>query len=76
MNLDFRKKLTEYGVTIEEYNNMTEEQKAEINRKINAELKANKFKTIGEGVQGCGCILMLLPILGILLLFIWILITS
>src|SRR5690554_6541821 len=30
-----------------------------------------KIKKIGKGIQGCGCIIILLPILAMLLWFIW-----
>lgn len=73
-NLDFRKFLTEYGLSYEEYETMTEEEKQQLvdrfkkGKQINARAeKAENLKKIGAGIQGCGCLIMLIPVLLILL---------
>lgn len=76
MDLDFRRKLTEYGISVEEYNNMTEREKADIDNRINAELNHMKRAAVASGLQGLGCSIMLIPILIIFLIIIWALITS
>lgn len=75
-NLEFRKFLTEHGITYEEYLNMTEEKQKEIEKRFKTQNTANNFKVAGQGIQGCGCILILLPILLILLYFIFSIITG
>lgn len=75
-SLEFRKFLTEYGITYEEYRNMTDEKQKEIEKRFKTQNAANNFKIAGQGIQGCGCILVLLPILAILLFFIFSVITG
>lgn len=75
-DLDFRKWLKEYGYTYEEYEGLSAAEKEQIERRFKAESRSNAFKSVGEGLQSCGCILMLLPILGILIVFIWVLLAS
>lgn len=77
MGLDFRKYLTTFGITYEEYERMTEDKKQELINRFNQEQKVAKinkkaegFKTAGEGIQGCGCIIILIPIAIALLWFI------
>ena len=50
-------------------------------RKVKATSKkldtaSKSFKTLGEGMQGCGCVIMLLPIFILLLYFVFSLIFS
>ncbi|WP_130806507.1 hypothetical protein [Senegalia massiliensis] len=61
-DLDFRKKLTEYGISKEEYEAMTEEEKSKIDKKIKTELKSDNIKKVGKGIQGVGCLMILIPI--------------
>lgn len=77
MDLDFRKYLTTFGITYEEYERMTEDKKQELIKRFNGEQKiikinqkAEGFKAVGEGLQGCGCIIILIPIVIVLLWFI------
>ena len=75
-DLEFRKFLTEYGLTYEEYENMTEDKKKELKKKYKLQNTSNNFKIAGDGMKGCGCILMLLPIAAILIYFIISILTS
>ena len=81
-DLEFRKFLTTYGVSNKEYESLPEEQKQELINKYNQEHKAaitqgkaDTLKNVGAGMQGCGCSMMLIPILAILLIIIFIIIT-
>lgn len=62
-NLEFRKFLTDHGIAKEEYESMTEEEQQEIKKKYNKESTADGLNKIGKGFQGCGCLLLLIPIL-------------
>ena len=75
-NLDFRKFLTTYGISFEEYQKMGVEQQSELLGRFNAEMqKVRQIQTsegiasCGQALEGCGCSLMMLPIV-IVLLFI------
>ncbi len=75
-NLEFRKFLTTYGISYEEYQSMSIDQQTELLGTFNAEthmVKQNEtvdgIATCGQALEGCGCSIMLLPII-IVLLFI------
>lgn len=68
-NLEFRKFLTEYGISNEEYENMTDEEKQKLTDKFKQKEKANNLNKIGNGFKGCGCLIMMIPLL-ILLLYV------
>lgn len=74
-SLNFRKWLKEYGYTYEEYVNLEDEKKKEIEKRFKTENTGNAFKSFGQGLQGCGCILMLIPVLAILIFIIYTAIT-
>lgn len=66
-NMDFRKWLTEYGYTYEEYQQMGEEEKKKIDKRFKTESKAGTLTAMANGAQGCGCLLILLPVFAILM---------
>ena len=70
-DLDFRKWLKEYGYTYEGYQDLAEEHKRKIESRFKFEHAGNRLKDLGDGLKGCGCVIMLLPILAALLFFIW-----
>lgn len=70
-NLEFRKFLTTYGISYEEYKQLTEEEKQELIKKFKTETKASNLEGIGKGLQGLGCLIILVPILIILIYFIF-----
>jgi hypothetical protein len=70
-NLEFRKFLTTYGIGYEEYEGMEEAQKEELIRKFKSETKSDNLSKIGKGIQGLGCLIILIPILLILLLLLF-----
>ena len=81
--LDFRKYLTTYGINYEEYQGMTEEKKKELIDRFNKETQQQKvqsksdgIKSAGEAVKSIGCLIMLVPIVLVLLSFIWAVITG
>lgn len=76
MDLEFRKFLTSYGITYEEYMDMEDEKKKELIDEFNKEQRTVGLQKLGEGMQGCGCSLMLLPVVIFLLFFIYLIITS
>lgn len=76
-NLDFRKYLTTYGISLEEYEKMEDIQKKKLIDKFNIENKektraekADSLDKFGKGLQGCGCLIILIPILIVLIYFI------
>lgn len=71
MDLEFRKKLTTYGITQEEYEAMDPKEKDKINKQINRELKSDKTAAVGKSLSSIGCLLMLIPIAIIIIMFIW-----
>lgn len=75
-NLEFRKFLTTYGIGHEEYKNMDKDQQQKLLDKFKSETKTNNIGKVGEGLQGCGCLITLVPILLILLYFLFIIIKS
>lgn len=66
-NLEFRKFLTTYGMNYEEYQRLEESKKQELLSKFKSETKSDNLSKIGKGIQGIGCLIMLIPILIILL---------
>lgn len=77
-NLEFRKFITAYGVSYDEYKNMEHEQKLELTNKfkenekeIKRSEKADNLQSVGKGLQGLGCLIILLPILIAFLYFIF-----
>jgi membrane protein insertase Oxa1/YidC/SpoIIIJ len=69
-NLEFRKFLTTYGINQEEYEKMDDGEKQKLKDKYNnenkeksREEKADNLEKIGNGLHGCGCLLLLIPIL-------------
>lgn len=70
-NLDFRKFLTTYGISYEEYQEMAEEKKQELISKFKREVKTKTLDDVGKGLQGCGCLLILIPIILISLYFMY-----
>lgn len=75
---EFRKFLTTYGISFEEYENMTTLKKQELLMKyeshqkaIKSQNKAAAMTNIGEGLSSCGCILMLIPVVVICLFIIF-----
>lgn len=75
-NMEFRKFLTEYSISIEEYENMADEEKQKLLNKFNHKEKTENLNKIGDGIKGCGCLIMLVPILLILLLLLFTFIKS
>jgi len=71
MDLEFRKKLTTYGISAEEYEAMDKKEKDKIDKKIKVELRAEKTAAVGKGISSIGCMIMLIPIAIILVIFIW-----
>ncbi len=76
MDLEFRKYLTNYGISLEEYKNMDETQKKELINKFEKETRQDSLGKVGKGLQGAGCLIILVPILLILLIFFFALIKS
>lgn len=70
-DLEFRKFLTTYGISYEEYEGMADKKKQELIDKFNREMKSDNLNKIGQGLQGLGCLIMLIPILLILLFFLF-----
>lgn len=68
--LEFRKFLTEYGYTYDQYQELEQKEKDKIRKKFKTQNVSNKMGDVGKGIQGCGCVLILLPILAILIYFI------
>jgi hypothetical protein len=66
-NLEFRKFLTSYGISYEEYKRLEDPEKQELLKKFKSETKSDNLSKIGKGMQGLGCLIMLIPILLILL---------
>lgn len=73
-DLDFRRFLTTYGVSYEEYKNMNIEQQQELIHRFDMLIKAEKqdqvtsgISSCGQALQGCGCSIMLLPVVVVLL---------
>jgi hypothetical protein len=69
-NLEFRKYLTTYGISVEEHEGMPEEKKQELINGFNQTVKAEKaqrtgenIKTVGETIKGIGCLMMMVPLL-------------
>ncbi len=71
MDLEFREKLTTYGITQEEYEAMDPKEKDKVNKQINRELKAEKTAAVGKGISSVGCLIVLIPIAIILIVIIW-----
>lgn len=74
-NLDFRKFLTTYGISYEEYLAMSIDQQSELLGRFNAEMQrvrqietSDGIASCGQAMEGCGCSLMLVPLV-IFLLF-------
>lgn len=70
-DLDFRKYLTEHGITKEEFEGMTQDKKKEIETRFKFENRGKKMQSAGKAMQNTGCSLMLLPLLLIFLFIIW-----
>lgn len=70
-NLEFGKFLATYGINYEEYQRLEESKKQELLNKFKLETKSDNLSKIGKGIQGCGCLIMLVPILLILLYFLF-----
>jgi hypothetical protein len=62
-NMDFRKWLTQYGYTYDEYEQMGDKEKEQILKRFKSETSTDKLKTVGEGIRGCGCLIILVPFL-------------
>jgi hypothetical protein len=69
-NLEFRKYLTTYGISVEEYEGMPEEKKQELINGFNQMIKSEKaqrtgenIKTVGETIKSIGCLMMMVPLL-------------
>ena len=75
-NLEFRKFLTTYGISYEEYQQLDEAERQKLLNKFKAETKSDTFNKIGKGLQGIGCLIMLIPILLILLALLFFMIKS
>jgi hypothetical protein len=75
-DLEFRKFLTLYGISYEEFEGMDNEEKQKLVNKFKAETKTNNLESIGKGLQGLGCLIILVPILLILLYFMFSIIKS
>lgn len=70
-NLEFRKFLTTYGISYEEYEGMAETQKEELVKKFKEETRTSNLENIGKGLQGLGCLIILIPVLIIMIYFIF-----
>jgi len=70
-NLEFRKFITTYGVSYEEYEKMADGEKEELVSKFRSQTKTENIDKVGKGLQGCGCLIMLIPILLGLLFFLF-----
>lgn len=75
-NLEFRKFITTYGISYEEYEKMEDSEKEEIISKFESETKTDNMDKLGKGLQGCGCLIILIPILLGLLFFLFSLIKN
>ena len=76
-NLEFRKFLIVYGISYEEYQGMTKEKQQELVNRFKkeekeraSEVKTDNLKKVGSGLQGLGCLIILIPILLLFLYFI------
>lgn len=77
-NLDFRKFLTGYGISYKEYEGMSNDQKQELidnfnkeeKERINKE-KSDNLQSVGKGLQGLGCLIILIPTLIVFLYFVF-----
>lgn len=70
-NLEFRKFLTTYGIRYDEYKDMDKEERQKLLDTFKSETKTDNIGKIGQGLQGCGCLIMLIPILLVLLYFLF-----
>ena len=75
-NMSFRKYLQEHGVSYEEFETMSEVKQQEILKAFKIQNRGNNIQDIGEAMQGCGCMIILIPIAIVLIMFIWGVITS
>lgn len=70
-NMDFRKWLTSYGYTYEQYQEMDEAEKKKVEKRFKAENTGENFKKVGDGLKGLGCLIILIPIAAVLLFIIF-----
>lgn len=82
-SLEFRKFITEYGYTYQEYEKLNEEDQEKLKnefeikqKNLKTQEKQESIKSVGEGIQGCGCILMLIPVAIVFLVIVWAIITG
>lgn len=68
MNLELRKFLMEYGISKEEFGNMTEDEKRQLYEQFKKKNRIEGLNKLGKGLQGLGCLIMLLPLLIIFLI--------
>lgn len=80
MDLEFKKKLAEYDISIEEYSSLSDEERKKVDDKINSQLKQpapNTLENTNEAMESkggfaekIGYAFMLIPILGIIIILI------
>ena len=75
-DLDFRKWLTERGITKEEYDGKSEEEQKGIEKQYKLEHRGKSIQSFGDGVQGCGCAIMGVIILAVIIYFIYLVVAS
>lgn len=75
-NLEFRKFLTTYGISYKEFERMSEKEKQELITKFKSETRSDNLKKVGAGLQGLGCLIILVPVLLILLYFLFSMVKS
>ena len=75
-DLDFRKWLTERGITKEEYDGKNEEEQKGIEKQYKLEHRGKSIQSFGEGMQGCGCAIMGVIILAVIIYFIYLVVAS
>ena len=75
-DLDFRKWLTERGITKEEFEEKSEEEQKGIEKQYKLEHRGKSIQSFGDGVQGCGCAIMGVIILAVITYFIYLVVAS
>ena len=75
-DLDFRKWLTERGITKEEFEEKSEEEQKGIEKQYKLEHRGKSIQSFGDGVQGCGCAIMGVIILAVIIYFIYLVVAS
>lgn len=63
--LEFKKYLTTYGITFDEYKAMNEKEKLKLMEKYLAQQRQETYKGLADLFKGIGCLAILIPIVAI-----------